>query len=77
MINQHSPISEKIALFQSLFRGRSDVFPKRFQNKKTQKSGYAPVCRNEWVRNVCKKPHIKCLDCKHRQFVPITRSSSF
>lgn len=72
MINKYSKIPEKVALFQSLFRGRSDVFPRRFQNKKTQKSGYAPVCRNEWVRNVCQKPRIKCLECKHRQFVPIS-----
>lgn len=72
MINQYASISEKIALFQSLFRGRSDIFPKRFENKKNSKSGYAPVCQNEWVRNVCQKPKIKCLDCKHRQFVPIS-----
>ena len=52
MINQHSSTAEKIALFQSFFRGRSDVYPRRFQNRKTHKSGYAPACKNEWVRNV-------------------------
>lgn len=72
MINQYSSVTEKIALFKSLFRGRSDIFPKRFQNRKTQKSGYAPVCLNEWVRDVCQKPKIKCLDCKNKQFVPIS-----
>ena len=71
MINQHSPTAEKIALFQSLFRGRSDLYPRRFQNRKTNKSGYAPACKNEWVRNVCQKPHIKCMDCQHRQFISI------
>lgn len=71
MVNQHSATAEKIALFQSLFRGRSDVYPRRFQNRKTQKSGYAPACKNEWVKNICQKPRIKCMDCQHRQFIPI------
>ncbi len=31
MIKQHSSTAEKIALFQSLFRGRSDLYPRRFQ----------------------------------------------
>lgn len=72
MINQRSPVPEKIALFRSLFRGRVDVYPRRFQNQKTQKSGYAPACKNEWVRNVCQKPKIKCYECLHRQFIPVT-----
>ncbi len=71
MMNQHSSTAEKIALFQSLFRGRSDVYPRRFQNRKTLKSGYAPACKNEWVRNICQKPRIKCMDCQHRQFIPV------
>ncbi len=72
MINQRSPVSEKIALFRSLFCGRIDVYPRRFQNQRTQKSGYAPACKNEWVRHVCQKPKIKCHDCPHRQFIPVT-----
>lgn len=71
MVNQHSSTETKVALFQSLFRGRSDVYPRRFQNKKTQKSGYAPACKNEWVKNICQKPRIKCMDCQHRQFIPV------
>jgi hypothetical protein len=72
LINQKSSVPEKIALFRSLFRGRVDVYPRRFQNQKTQKSGYAPACKNEWVRNVCQKPKIKCHGCPHRQFIPVT-----
>ena len=48
--------AEKIALFRSLFRGRDDVFPRRWENAKTGKAGYAPACRNEWVRGICEKP---------------------
>jgi superfamily II DNA or RNA helicase len=63
---------EKIALFRSLFRGRDDVFPRRWENQKTGKSGYSPVCRNEWVRGICEKPRIKCSDCPNQAFVPVT-----
>lgn len=31
--------SEKIRLFRSLFKGRDNVYPKRFESKKTGKSG--------------------------------------
>src|SRR5215469_15864328 len=60
--NQSLP-ENKIALFRSLFKGREDVYAKRFESRKTGKSGYQPVCRNEWVRGVCEKPKIKCRDC--------------
>jgi len=69
--NQSSPPA-KIALFRSFFRGREEVYPKRFENKKTGKSGYVFACGNEWVRGICEKPKIKCSDCKHRHLLPIT-----
>ncbi len=67
-----SPETEKIRIFRSLFRGREDVFPKRFQSPKTGKSGYQPYCRKEWIEGVCRKPKIKCHDCESRDFVPVT-----
>ena len=67
-----APQKEKIALFRSLFRGREDVFPKRFESKKTGKSGYQPVCRNEWIRPVCQKPKTKCGECENRNFVSLS-----
>lgn len=69
--NGSSP-AEKITLFRSLFRGREDVYPRRFESRKTGKAGYAPACANEWVRGVCEKPKIKCADCPHRAFLPVT-----
>jgi superfamily II DNA or RNA helicase/very-short-patch-repair endonuclease len=71
-ITQLSPPAAKIALFRSLFRGREDVFPRRFESRKTGKTGYSPVCGNEWVPGVCEKPRIKCMECPHRRFLPIT-----
>ncbi|HEV2971082.1 MAG TPA: DEAD/DEAH box helicase family protein [Pirellulales bacterium] len=78
MVQQHisidnfSPPEAKIALFRSLFRGRDDVYPRRFESRKTGKSGYSPACANEWVQGVCEKPRIKCFDCLHKRFLPIT-----
>ena len=62
----------KIALFRSLFHGRDDVYPRRFESRKTGRAGYAPACANEWVRGVCEKPKIKCAECAHRRFLPVT-----
>ncbi len=62
----------KIALFRSLFRGREDVFPRRWENANTGKAGYAPACRNEWMRGVCGKPAVKCGECPNQAFIPIT-----
>ena len=63
---------EKVALFRRLFRGRTDVFPIRWESKTTGKSGYAPACANEWRAGVCEKPRVKCGDCGHRLLVPLS-----
>jgi superfamily II DNA or RNA helicase len=69
--NQSSQ-DEKIDLFRSLFRGREDIYPRRFESMKTGKQGYQPVCQNEWIRGVCEKPKIRCEDCGQRKFLPVT-----
>ena len=71
-VRQSSSSEAKIALFRSLFRGRDDVYPRRFESRKTGKSGYAPACSNEWVRGICEKPRIKCAECPSRRFLPVT-----
>lgn len=67
-----SSTTEKIALFRRLFAGRADVFPVRWENRKTAKSGYAPACANEWVKGICGKPQVKCGECPHQAFIPVT-----
>ncbi len=54
-INKYSPVDEKIGLFMSLFAGREDVYAKRWYSAKTGKSGYQPVCGNEWDSTLCNK----------------------
>lgn len=66
-INQYSSKEDKIELFMSLFRGRSDVYARRWENKKG-KSGYSPVCLNEWIPGVCQKPKIKCSKCRQKRY---------
>ena len=71
LVDRHSPIKEKIALFRRLFRGRTDVFPIRWENARTGRSGYAPACANEWQRGVCDKPRVKCSVCPNQAFMPV------
>jgi hypothetical protein len=64
--------TEKVALFRRLFRGRTDVYPIRWESKITGKAGYAPACANEWRAGICEKPRIKCSDCSNRLFMPLS-----
>ena len=70
-------LQEKVALFQSLFQGRDDVFARRWYSSTTQKSGYQPVCKREWNREFCDKRKYKCADCPNRQFAPLTYNDIF
>ena len=71
-VTSRSPAGEKIALFRSLFRGREDVFPKRWENARTGKTGYAQACGNEWKPRLCGKPRVKCGACLNQAFLPVT-----
>lgn len=63
--------TNKVRLFLELFRAREEVFPKRWENSKTGKSGYAPVCANEWVKPICDKPRVKCSACPNQKFLAL------
>jgi superfamily II DNA or RNA helicase/very-short-patch-repair endonuclease len=71
-LSQASPVGEKIARFRSLFRGRDDVYARRFENARSGKTGYSPACGNEWVRGVCDKPRVKCSDCPSPCWLGVT-----
>ena len=64
-------VEEKVALFQSVFKGRDDVFARRWYSVKTEKGGYQPVCLNEWRYGFCDKKKAKCSDCPNRQLKPL------
>lgn len=70
-------IDERIRLFQSLFKGREDVFARRWFSKTTGKSGYQPVCINEWKQGLCDKKKYRCAICPNRNFAPLTTQDMY
>lgn len=70
-------IDERIRLFQSLFKGREDVFARRWFSKTTGKSGYQPVCINEWKQGLCDKKKYRCAICPNRNFAPLTTQDTY
>jgi superfamily II DNA or RNA helicase len=69
----------KVALFRSLFRGREDVFPRRWENAKKRKSGYSPACDNEWQYDLCEKKkgpdagrRATCGECRNQAFIAVS-----
>lgn len=70
-VTMASAPEEKIRLFRNLFRGREDVFAKRWENGKTGKSGYSPACDAEWIRGVCDKKRVACAVCPNRRLTPV------
>ncbi|MBM7653464.1 TOTE conflict system archaeo-eukaryotic primase domain-containing protein [Neobacillus cucumis] len=75
-ISNRSLPKEKIQLFKSLFKGRSDVFANRWESK-DGRSGYTPSCDLEWQKPICQKPKIKCSECVHRKLSPLTNQELF
>ncbi len=70
-VTSQSPSEAKIALFRSLFRGREDVYARRFQSLKTGKNGFAPVRRNEWAGRVF-VPTSQEADRPQQDYLPLT-----
>lgn len=73
-ISYRSESAEKIRLFMYLFKGRDDVYAKRWDSKKNEKAGYSPVCLNEWQRGVCGKPKVPCSTCANKSYAPFNES---
>lgn len=69
--NKYASPTEKIALFRALFCGREDVFARRWASASTGKSGYGPVCGNEWAEGVCDKKQYRCAACPNRALLPL------
>jgi superfamily II DNA or RNA helicase len=74
-INKRSGPDEKVKLFMSLFRGREDVYAKRWENKAKGTAGYSPACGNEWNPGICQKPKIKCSVCKYQNFLSLNEAA--
>ena len=49
------------------------MYARRWESWDGLKSGYSPVCRNEWAPKLCGKPKSKCAECKHRDYIPFDK----
>lgn len=74
-ISEEISSDEKVKLFKELFRGRTDVYAKHWTSRKTGKSGYSPVCKNEWVPKICQRSTVRCSECPNREFLPFDEST--
>ncbi|MFC1856482.1 hypothetical protein ACFL9U_00455 [Thermodesulfobacteriota bacterium] len=70
-VDNRSDTPSKICLFMSLFKGREDVYAKRWENKKKGTSGYSPVCLNQWQSGICAKPKIPCSKCENKLYAAL------
>ncbi len=69
---QRLSLREKVKLFRTLFKGREDVFAKRWYSDVTKRTGYQPVCEREWNSEFCDKRKYKCTECPNRLFSSLT-----
>ena len=75
-VTTQSSESEKISLFRMLFKGREDVYPRRYSSRRTGKEGYQPACRNEWLKGICKKSQkSNVMSAKIESFFPLLMRS--
>ena len=74
-VSNASDVTDKIALFMSLFKGRDDVYAKRWEGKRDHKSGYSPTCLNEWEKGTCLKPRGTCAHCDHKAYASLDQGA--
>ena len=71
VVTMASPPEEKVRLFKAMFRGREDVYARRYVSAKSGKSGYSPACAVEWAHGLCNKKRVSCVVCPNRRLLPI------
>ena len=76
-VTMESSPEEKVRLFRAMFRGREDVYARRYVSAKSGKSGYSPVCSVEWTRGVCDKKRVACAVCPNRHLEPLDIRTDF
>ena len=70
-VTMASPPEAKVRLFRALFRGRDDVYARRYASAKSGKCGYSPVCAVEWAHGICDKKRVACAVCPNRRLTPL------
>ena len=72
IINDQSSEDTKISLFRTLFRGREDVYARRYESVRTGKTGYFPASRTKGGRRFGEKPDTGSDNVEQRDFLPLT-----
>src|SRR5712691_8370268 len=71
-VNKEERARKRIALFRSLFRGREDVYARRWEND-DGRHGYMPAAVNDWKAiNQSRPEDRKKVDQKTRRLFPVT-----
>jgi superfamily II DNA or RNA helicase len=71
-VDKEERARKRIALFRSLFRGREDVYARRWEND-DGRHGYTPVVVKDWKAIHRSRPEErKKVDQKTRKFIPLT-----
>jgi hypothetical protein len=71
-VDKEERARKRIALFRSLFRGREDVYARRWKND-DGRSGYVPAAVKDWKAiNKSRPEERKKVDQKTRKFLPVT-----
>jgi superfamily II DNA or RNA helicase len=71
-VDKEERARQRIALFRSLFRGREDVYSRRWENA-DGRHGYMPVVVKDWKAiNKSRAEDRKKVDQKTRRFLPLT-----
>jgi hypothetical protein len=71
-VDKEERARRRIALFRSLFRGREDVYARRWE-REDGKSGYSPAAIKDWKAIHSSRPEDrKKVDQKTRKFLPLT-----
>ena len=70
-VNNTSDSISKIKLFMSRFKGRDDVYAKKWENKKKAKSGFSPVCLNQLQVGLSGKPKTSCSKCAYQLYAAL------
>ena len=66
---------EKINIYTSYFRARSDVYAVKYYDKRDNKKKYIPVCQNSFNINCDKAKYPKCKACPYKIYNGITKEN--
>src|SRR5208337_3175143 len=71
-VDKEERARKRITLFRSLFRGREDVYARRWENARGQ-AGYAPAALKDWKAiNTSRPEDRKKVELKTRKLLPLT-----